>query len=151
MAARRILAAPVLTATASDTAGSIVDVAEHAERDVLGFLDIRDILMNLLATVGEARAVCEESLERRTERLQAAAAQLGAKTLRQVSDFVCGDGNFVHSNQVRLCVCRNRALAQENTRLRLLSGCNALDCICSEVHGQERRMRRWRYVCCSCT
>lgn len=99
-----ILSAPVISGSIDDPE-SIVPLEKHADGDVIGFLDIRDILLHLLATVGDLDDLLAAPEEVRMERLEAAGALLRETQLQDVEPYG-HDGNFLHGGQVRRSLLR---------------------------------------------
>ena len=100
LAQRHILSAPVISGK-QEAPDEIVDIKSHADGDVLGFMDIRDILLHLLADFDDVSAMMSQPLEERIQRVQEAGARFSQLLLRDISSYGA-DGQFLHSGQVRI-------------------------------------------------
>jgi hypothetical protein len=96
----RCLSAPVITGRA-DLGDVPVGIENHSEGDVLGFLDIRDILLHLLSTVGNLDSLLNAPLLKRMEMLHSAGVNFSTMVVKEVSTYG-KDGNFLHSGKVSL-------------------------------------------------
>ena len=64
LADAHILSAPVVNG-AIDDVQRVVPKEQHAAGDVLGFVDIRDLLLHLLAQLGDLEALLKQDKEER--------------------------------------------------------------------------------------
>ena len=126
LATRHILSAPVITGRENED-DAIVDIKYHAEGDVLGFMDIRDILLHLLKCV-DVDAVVAAPAEERLKMLHEAGAKLRQTALREVSVYGA-DGNFLHSGQV--CTSPNAVLTTSSVDTANAPAISASFCCCS--------------------
>jgi hypothetical protein len=101
----RCLSAPVITGKA-DHGDKPVAIEDHADGDVLGFMDIRDILLHLLSTVGDLNSLLRAPMLKRMEILQSMATSFSTMVIKEVSAYG-QDGNFLHSGKVCLICVHN--------------------------------------------
>jgi hypothetical protein len=99
LADRQILSAPVMTGRKNER-DSTVDIKHHADGDVLGFLDVRDILLHFLRELGAVQRLIDMPMLQRMQHLEASGATFCKKLVSDVSNYG-SDGNFLHSGRVR--------------------------------------------------
>lgn len=69
------------------------------DRDVVGFLDIRDILLNFLGTLGNVGELLKMPMLKRMHALEQAGAVFSRKLVSDIHLYG-SDGNFLHSGRV---------------------------------------------------
>lgn len=96
---RRILSAPVLGGGSSDPQRP-VELDNHGDSDILGFIDVRDILIHFLRglNVEEVRGM---KMLKQMSRLEAEGAIFCEKCVRDIATWGA-DGHFLHSSKTRL-------------------------------------------------
>lgn len=81
------------------------------DRDVLGFLDIRDILLNFLSNVGNVNHLLQMPMLKRMHELEQAGGIFSKKLVSDIH-MQGSDGNFLHSGRVRSCLCCSTGCSQ---------------------------------------
>lgn len=71
------------------------------DRDVVGFLDIRDILLNFLSHLGHVKELLQMPMLKRMHELETAGSLFTRKLVSDIHAYGT-DGNFLHSGRVRL-------------------------------------------------
>lgn len=101
LASRHILSAPVMTGRAQDASQEGGATQFRQDRDVVGFLDIRDILLNFLNHLGHVHELLKMPMLKRMHELETAGGLFSRKLVSDIHAYGT-DGNFLHSGRVRL-------------------------------------------------
>lgn len=102
LASRHILSAPVMTGRAQEASQGDGAMQFSNDRDVVGFLDIRDILLNFLSHLGHVKELLQMPMLKRMHELEAAGSLFSRKLVSDIHAYGT-DGNFLHSG--RVCPC----------------------------------------------
>jgi hypothetical protein len=94
----QILSAPVITGV-QQLPDKIVDIQKHADGDVIGFMDIRDILLCLLTHLGDLDKLMTLPIQTRMQTLEQAGNHLSKMVVKDMPVYG-SDGNFLHSGRV---------------------------------------------------
>lgn len=99
LASRHILSAPVMTGRAQEASQGDGAMQFSNDRDVVGFLDIRDILLNFLSHLGHVKELLQMPMLKRMHELEAAGSLFSRKLVSDIHAYGT-DGNFLHSGRV---------------------------------------------------
>lgn len=100
LSAHKILSAPVVLGDATDK--SLWPAGEGA-KDIIGFVDIRDILNSFLSSIN-VKEVSEMKLLQRMRFLEEQGAAFAQTSLKELQLFG-GDGDFLHATQAKVSLC----------------------------------------------
>jgi hypothetical protein len=100
LADRHVLSAPVLTGKQPTKSGHSGSLKFGEEREVVGFLDIRDILLAFLKHLGGVQSLLQMPLQQRLHHVEASGAAFSRNTVRE-SVAYGDDGNFLYFGKVR--------------------------------------------------
>lgn len=114
---KHVLSAPVLTGDQPDTPSKSASSKFKEDREVVGFLDIRDILVAFMDHLGGLEHLLQMPLAERLRHVEGSGAAFSNKAVKESVRYG-DDGNFLYFGKVGIWLIENHLLLIQGHRAR---------------------------------